>query len=122
MVAIYLLASVTLVPFVASSKGRSGLAWMLIALLMSPLLALIALVAVPAGEAGSRSILSTPNRGGENKTLCPFRRAWGRFWPFVRLAGTIPSIVEGNGMEGRSAAPAFSRFLSFFLPNHGIHD
>ncbi len=25
-------------------------------------------------------------------------------------------------MEGRSAAPAFSRFLSFFLPNHGIHD
>ena len=50
LVAIYLLASVTLVPFVASSKGRSGLAWMLIALLMSPLLALLALVAVPAGE------------------------------------------------------------------------
>jgi hypothetical protein len=41
---------VTLVPFVASSKGRSGFAWMLIALLISPLLALIALVAVPAGE------------------------------------------------------------------------
>jgi hypothetical protein len=51
VVAIYLLASVTLVPYVASSKGRSGLAWMLIALLMSPLLALIALIAVPAGEA-----------------------------------------------------------------------
>jgi len=50
LVAIYLLASVTLVPYVASSKGRSGLAWMLIALLMSPLLALIALVAVPLGE------------------------------------------------------------------------
>ena len=50
LVAIYLLASVTLVPFVAFSKGRSGLAWMLIALLMSPLLALLALVAVPAGE------------------------------------------------------------------------
>jgi len=50
LVTIYLLASVTLVPFVASSKGRSALAWMLIALLMSPLLALIALVAVPAGE------------------------------------------------------------------------
>src|SRR5207244_8324763 len=70
----------------------------------------------------SRSIPSTPSRGGENKMVCAFRRAWGRFWPFVRLAGTIPSIVEGNGMEGRSAAPAFSRFLSFFLPNHGIHD
>jgi hypothetical protein len=50
LVAIYLLASVTLVPFVASTKGRSGFAWMLIALLMSPLLALIALVAVPPGE------------------------------------------------------------------------
>jgi hypothetical protein len=50
LVAIYLLASVTLVPYVASSKGRSGLAWMFVALLMSPLLALIALVAVPAGE------------------------------------------------------------------------
>jgi len=50
LVTIYLLASVTLVPFVAFSKGRSGLACVLIALLMSPLLALIALVAVPAGE------------------------------------------------------------------------
>ena len=50
LVTIYLLASVTLVPFVAFSKGRSGLAWVLIALLMSPLLALIALVAVPSGE------------------------------------------------------------------------
>jgi hypothetical protein len=50
LVAIYLLASVTLVPYVASSKGRSGLAWMFVALLMSPLLALIALVAVPPGE------------------------------------------------------------------------
>jgi hypothetical protein len=50
LVAIYLLASVTLVPYVASSKGRSGLAWMLIALFMSPLLALLALVAVPPGE------------------------------------------------------------------------
>ena len=36
---VYLLASVTLVPFVASTKGRSRLAWMLISLLMSPLLA-----------------------------------------------------------------------------------
>jgi hypothetical protein len=50
LVAIHLLASVTLVPYVASSKGRSGLAWMFVALLMSPLLALIALVAVPPGE------------------------------------------------------------------------
>ena len=50
LVAIYLLASVTLVPYVASSKGRSGLAWIFVALLMSPLLALIALVAVPPGE------------------------------------------------------------------------
>jgi len=62
LVTIYLLASVTLVPFVASSKGRSGLAWMLIALLI---------VAAPgphrAGcratrrRPGARSILSTPS-------------------------------------------------------------
>ncbi len=50
LIAIYLMASVTLVPYVASSKGRSGLAWMFVALLMSPLLALIALAAVPPGE------------------------------------------------------------------------
>lgn len=37
--AIYLLASVTVVPFVASTKGGSRLARMLISLLMSPLLA-----------------------------------------------------------------------------------
>ena len=47
---VYLLASVTLVPFVASTKGRSRLAWMLISLLMSPLLALIVLASVPPGE------------------------------------------------------------------------
>jgi hypothetical protein len=47
---VYLLASATLVPFVASAKGRSALAWVLVALLMTPLLALIALVAVPPGE------------------------------------------------------------------------
>ncbi len=60
LVVVYLLASVTLVPYVASSKGRSGLAWMLIALLMSPLLALLALVAVPPGEGREPINLSTP--------------------------------------------------------------
>jgi hypothetical protein len=44
---LYLLASLFLVPFVAWEKGRSGFGWMLIALFNSPLLALIALAAVP---------------------------------------------------------------------------
>lgn len=45
---LYLAPAVFLVPFVARAKGRSGVAWMLTALLFSPLLALIALAAIPA--------------------------------------------------------------------------
>ena len=43
----YVITAVSLVPWTARQKGRSGLAWMLIGLLFSPLLALIALAAVP---------------------------------------------------------------------------
>jgi hypothetical protein len=48
---IYLMASAVLVPFVAREKDRSGFGWMLSALLFSPLLALIALAALPPGTA-----------------------------------------------------------------------
>ena len=48
---IYLLASIGLVPFVAMEKNRSGIGWAITSLLFSPLLALIALVAVPPGTA-----------------------------------------------------------------------
>jgi len=48
---IYLLASIGLVPFVAIEKDRSGIGWAIASLLFSPLLALIALVAVPPGTA-----------------------------------------------------------------------
>jgi hypothetical protein len=48
---IYLLASVGLVPFVAMEKDRSGIGWAIAALLFTPLLALIALTAVPPGTA-----------------------------------------------------------------------
>jgi len=44
---LYLLAAASLVPSVAQQKGRSGFGWMLIALLWSPLIALIALAALP---------------------------------------------------------------------------
>jgi len=43
----YFLATVALVPCVASANGRSGFEWLLIALLVTPLLALIALAAMP---------------------------------------------------------------------------
>lgn len=48
---IYLLASVGLVPFVAMEKDRSGIGWAIASLLFTPLLALIALTAVPPGTA-----------------------------------------------------------------------
>lgn len=47
--AVYLVASASLVPFVAVAKGRSGLGWVFSALIFSPLLALIALAALPQG-------------------------------------------------------------------------
>ena len=50
-VLVYLLASLGLVPFVASEKRRSATAWVGVALLVSPLLALIALAALPQGMA-----------------------------------------------------------------------
>jgi hypothetical protein len=48
---IYLLAGGGLVPFVAREKNRSGVGWMVSSLLFSPLLALIALAALPPGTA-----------------------------------------------------------------------
>ena len=50
--AVYVLASLGLVPFVAIEKRRSGFRWMLTSLLCSPLLALVALAALPLGDAG----------------------------------------------------------------------
>jgi len=46
----YVLASVGLVPYVASEKRRSVFGWILTSLLMTPVLALIALAALPVGE------------------------------------------------------------------------
>ena len=43
----YLIATFGLVPYVASAKGRSGLGWLLIALVVTPLLSLLALAAIP---------------------------------------------------------------------------
>jgi hypothetical protein len=43
----YFLATVALVPSVARSKGRSGIEWFLVALFVTPLLALIALARMP---------------------------------------------------------------------------
>ena len=53
--AIYVLASLGLVPFVAIEKRRSGFRWMLTSLLCSPLLALVALAALPVGDGGDPS-------------------------------------------------------------------
>jgi hypothetical protein len=44
---LYLITAAALVPWTAQQKGRSGFAWMLIALVWTPLFALIALAAVP---------------------------------------------------------------------------
>jgi hypothetical protein len=47
---VYLMASAGLVPYVAQQNGRSGFGWMFIALILTPLLALIALAAMPEAE------------------------------------------------------------------------
>jgi len=44
---LYLFTAVTLVPWVAEQKGRSAFGWGLIALVWTPLFALLALAAVP---------------------------------------------------------------------------
>lgn len=46
-VVLYIITAGSLVPWVAQQKGRSGIGWLLIALLWTPLFALIALAAVP---------------------------------------------------------------------------
>ena len=51
-VLVYLIASMGLVPFVASEKRRSALGWIAVSLLVSPLLALIALAALPPSADG----------------------------------------------------------------------
>src|SRR2546422_2525341 len=43
----YVITSVGIVPYVAGQKGRSGLVWILISLLVSPVIALLALAAMP---------------------------------------------------------------------------
>lgn len=48
---VYVGAAVFLVPFVAIEKGRSGMSWAITALVLSPLLTLIALAALPLGTA-----------------------------------------------------------------------
>jgi hypothetical protein len=46
----YFFASVGLVPYVASEKRRSAFGWVLTALFLTPVLALLALAALPMGE------------------------------------------------------------------------
>ena len=46
----YFFGSVGLVPYVASEKRRSASGWILTSLFLTPLLALIALAALPIGE------------------------------------------------------------------------
>jgi len=46
----YVVGSLFLVPYVASQKGRSSVGWALIALFLTPILALLALAAVPEHE------------------------------------------------------------------------
>ena len=48
LVAYSFVLSVTLVPWVAGQKGRNTIAWAVVSLLVSPLLALIALAAIPS--------------------------------------------------------------------------
>jgi hypothetical protein len=61
----WLLAFVALVAHVASEKGRSGVAWRFAAVVFSPLVALLALAAVP-DKLGPVVVTVEDPRGGED--------------------------------------------------------
>jgi hypothetical protein len=52
-----------LIAYVAKEKHRDGASWMLIALVFSPLLALLALCALPMGDLSTKKASSSDNTG-----------------------------------------------------------
>src|SRR5207244_7224203 len=64
----YVITSVGIVPYVAGQKGRSGLVWILLSLLVSPVIALLALAAMPVTRGGDDQMAAWPSCAGGVKT------------------------------------------------------
>jgi len=74
----YVITSVGIVPYVAGQKGRSGLVWILISLLVSPVIALLALAAMPVTRGDDDQMAPCPYCAEDVKTdavVCPHCRS-----------------------------------------------
>ena len=74
----YVITSVGIVPYVAGQKGRSGLVWILISLLVSPVIALLALAAMPVTRGDDDQMAPCPYCAADVKTdavVCPHCRS-----------------------------------------------
>lgn len=83
LIVLWILVSV-LVGFVASAKGRSAVGWFFISLMFSPLIALLALCAVP----DKRSVYLTVRERGRLRAAhsLPASRSQGGFFEYIRRA------------------------------------
>lgn len=73
------IAAGVLVGFVARSRGRGELAWFAISVLFTPLIALLALMAMPieAKSGGESSSSARPVSAGAEEALSEGRARWG---------------------------------------------
>ncbi len=74
----YVTTSVGIVPYVARQKGRSGLGWAILSLLVSPVFALLALTAVPVRSRDADEIAACPYCAEDVKSdavVCPHCRS-----------------------------------------------
>src|SRR2546425_12100767 len=77
----YVITSVGIVPYVAGQKGRSGLVWILISLLVSPVIALLALAAMPVTRGDDDQMAPVPiaPRSEERRVGKECRSRWSPY-------------------------------------------
>jgi hypothetical protein len=74
----YVITSLGIVPYVARQKGRSGVGWAIVSLLVSPVFALLALAAVPVRSGGMDELAACPYCAEDVKSdavICPHCRS-----------------------------------------------
>lgn len=75
--------------WVGWEKGRDPIAWFVVAFFLSPLVALIALSAVPARHLARVRASQRDRRLGRPRRIDPSRGAAGRLATAARLVGTV---------------------------------
>ena len=74
----YVIASVGIVPYVARAKRRSGAGWAILSLLVTPVIALLALAAMPVTRGDDDQMAPCPYCAEDVKTdavVCPHCRS-----------------------------------------------